>query len=66
MTDLLASADTRDDIMASIKDFYCGSALYMLGNDAEGWKVHSVKSGKELPGVQVRLAKGRYRFEMVR
>jgi hypothetical protein len=59
---LLGSSNTLDGIRSVIARFYAGESKELAPIDADSWSVLRT-NGEALPGVIVRLKRGRYRFE---
>lgn len=62
---LLASASDGLDILISIREFYCGTDVSIVGSEPNVYRIVRKSDGKTLEGVRVVKARGRFRFEML-
>lgn len=60
---LLASAGNENQILALITRFYCGTMVRLVEIVPKQWAIYN--SSGRIENVEVKLSKGRYRFEAI-
>lgn len=63
-TGLLASSDSLAGIQRAIMRYFCATPVELKEVQEHEWDVFRASDGRHLSAVQVRLVKGRFRFQL--